>query len=72
MLILPPKDEVVREAARRLNLVIPALPPKGNPSALFVTRAKVADKLTYLGSGFRRNDARDAIFEVRLIPKRKN
>ena len=34
-------------------------------------RANVAENLTYLGSGFRRNDARGAIFVVCLIFKDK-
>ena len=36
------------------------------------TKAKVAEKLTSLGPGFRRNDARDAVFVVRGISKTKN
>jgi len=37
-----------------------------------VPRANVEEKLPSLGSGFRRNDARDAIFVVCLITKTKN
>ncbi len=33
-----------------------------NPGAPFATKANVAKNLTSLGSGFRRNDARDAVY----------
>ena len=40
-----------------------------NPGAPFVKEGKVVRKLTSLGSGFRRNDARCAIFVVCIIPE---
>ncbi len=48
-------------------------PPDGiGAGPPFVTRAIVAEKLASLGSGFRRNDARDVIFAVGIIPKTRN
>ena len=65
--------EEVREAAGLLTFVIPAQPPYGiGASAPFAISADVPEKFTPLGSGFRRNDARDAIFVVCLIPQTKN
>ena len=43
-----------------------------NPGAPLVTRSNAAAKLTSLGSGFRRNDARDAILVIWLTPRPNN
>ena len=63
-------SEVVKKAVRLLSLVIPAQAGiQARPSS---QGGNVAEKLTSLGSGFRRNDAQDAIFLLSLIPKTKN